>query len=182
MLAEPLQKSQNTKSMVFSWWTPPTKWDGRQPQAGGLDGSVRKAISTNLMISPTEEVALPLDTFLMGLKPVPSPYLVKGRLSPSAKRGQLLFTNEKKTGCTACHPSPMFTDNRQHDAGIADFDNTGQPFNTPGLSECWRTGPYGHLGSYKSIRDLILLRTHATGVTDLSTQELDDLVNYVLSL
>jgi YVTN family beta-propeller protein len=182
MLASEVTRQRNTKSMVHSWWTPPTCWSGKRPHAGGLDGSIRMSIEYNLVIQPTEDVALPLDTFLMSLKPMTSPFLEKGQLSQSAKRGKALFNDGTKTGCAECHPAPLFTDNMSHNAGIPDPLDVAQNVNTPGLAECWRTGPYGHIGTYNTIDEIVKLRTHSSKASNLSTQELSDLVNYLLSL
>ena len=38
---------------------------------------MRMGIYLELMIAPTEDIAVPMDTFLMRMKPVMSPYLVK---------------------------------------------------------------------------------------------------------
>jgi cytochrome c peroxidase len=168
--------------MVHSWWTPPTTWSGKRPQAGGLDGSIRMNITQNLMLVPMEEFALPMDTFLMALKPMSSPFLEKGQLSQSAKRGKVLFNDGEKAGCSQCHPAPHFTDNMTHNAGVPDPDDASQNFNTPGLTECWRTGPYGHIGAIGTIDEIVKIRAHAPKASNLSTQELNDVVNYVLSL
>jgi YVTN family beta-propeller protein len=173
---------RNTKSMIHSWWTPPTSWSGKRPHAGGIDGSIRMSIFYDLMMEPMEKYALPIDTFLMALKPMSSPFLEKGQLSQSAKRGKTLFNDGEKAGCAVCHPVPLFTDNMSHNAGIPDPYDAAQNINTPGLTECWRTGPYGHIGSYNTIDEIIKLRAHSTKASNLSTQELNDLVNYLLSL
>ena len=78
---------KNAKSMVYSWWTPRTNWAGKREDASQ---SIRVGIQEELFIQVIGEVqnmAVDMDTFFMRLKPVPSPYLVKGRLSESAQRG-----------------------------------------------------------------------------------------------
>jgi YVTN family beta-propeller protein len=182
MLTGEVNRSRNTKSMVHSWWTPPTSWIGKRPHAGGPDGSIRKNMMFNLLMELEEIEAFPMDTFIMALKPMASPFLEKGQLSQSAKRGKILFNDGKKAGCAVCHPAPLFTDNMLHNAGIPDLFDVAQNINTPGLAECWRTGPYGHVGSYTAIDEIVRLQTHAPKASNLSTQELDDLVNYLKSL
>jgi cytochrome c peroxidase len=140
------------------------------------------SINNNLLMEFTEDIALPFDTFLMALKPMSSPFLEKGQLSQSAKRGKALFINDEKAGCAQCHPAPFFTDNMSHNAGIPDPFDIAQNINTPGLAECWRTGPYGHNGSYNTIDEIVKLKAHSSKALNLSTQELNDLVNYLLSL
>jgi DNA-binding beta-propeller fold protein YncE len=179
MLASEATKQRNAKSMLYSWWTPPTAWNGRRPHAGGPDGSIRMGIYYELMITPTEEIGLPLDTFLMRMKPVSSPFLVKGKLSASAERGRGIY---KKIGCGSCHPAPIYTDNEFYNAGVPDPDDVSLDWNTPTLIEAWRTAPYGHLGSYDKIQEIIQLRAHSIGASKLSEQEMKDLVEFVSSL
>lgn len=179
ILNTPNSFPKNVKSMLYSWWTPPTSWAGKRPAAGGPDGSIRSGISAELFIQPTEVLALPLDTLLMRLKPLPSPSLVKGRLSASAVRGKALFT---QIGCTTCHPAPLYWDGKFHDAGVADPFDANSQWDTPSLIEAWRTSPYDHLGSYNNISDMILLRSHSIGAAQLSQQDLNDLIEFVSSL
>jgi len=182
MLSSESTRPRNTKSMVYSWWTPPTSWSGKRPHAGGLEGSIRMGIYYELGMTPEDAIALPLDTFVMALKPMSSPFLDKGQLSPSAKRGKALFNNGEKTDCARCHPAPLFTDNMFHNAGVPDLSDATQEFNTPGLTESWRTGSYGHNGSYRTIDEIVRLKAHSSKASALSAQELDDLLRYLLSL
>jgi hypothetical protein len=170
---------KNAKSMLLSWWTPPTSWAGKRPAAGGPDGSVRAGIISELFTSPTEVIAMTLDTLLMKLKPVASPKLVKGRLSAAALRGRTLYIS---IGCAKCHPAPLYTDMKFYNAGVADPFDANTQWDTPSLIETWRTSPYGHLGSYDSLTEIIRLPVHSPGAAKLSTQDLSDLVEYVSSL
>ena len=179
ILNTPNSTPKNVKNMLYSWWTPPTSWAGKRPAAGGPDGSIRSGISAELFIQPNEEVAMPLDTFLMRLKPLASHYLVKGQLSASAIRGKAIFS---KVGCDVCHPAPLYTDKKFHNAGVVDVFDANTQWDTPSLIEAWRTSPYGHLGSYENITDMIMLRTHSLGATQLSPQEISDLIEFVSSL
>ncbi len=179
MLASEQTRQRNAKSMLYSWWTPPTNWNGRRIHAGGPDGSVRMGIYLELMISPTEDIAVPIDTFLMRMKPVMSPYLVKGKLSPSAERGKAIY---ERIGCDGCHPAPLYTDDEFHNAGVKDSTDATLDWNTPSLIEAWRTAPYGHIGSYDKIEEIIKLRAHSIGATRLTEQEMKELVEFVSSL
>jgi YVTN family beta-propeller protein len=170
---------KNVKSMLYSWWTPPTSWAGKRPRAGGPDGSIRSGISAELFIQPTEEVGVPMDTFFMKMKPVPSPLLIKGTMSQAAVRGKALFT---KIGCNTCHPAPLYTDLSFHNAGVVDLFDANTQWDTPSLIEAWRTSPYGHLGSYDFISEIIKLRAHSIGATKLTQEELNDLIEFVSSL
>ena len=61
-----------------------------------------------------ENDAVAIDEFLKTMSPVPSPYLVKGKKTASAKRGEKLFFSNK-TNCYVCHPKPLFTDMKMYD-------------------------------------------------------------------
>ncbi len=169
---------KNSKSMLYTWWTPPATWNGRR-------GDAYKAISWSIELElfrvSTEELTLPLDTFIMNIKPVASPYLHKGRLSEAATRGKSIFFGEKAQ-CFQCHSAPLFCDLKYHDAGVPDPYDINTSWDTPSLIEAWRTWPYGHLGSFSNIREIIELPGHNNASLHLSTDELNDLAEYVLSL
>jgi len=129
-----------------------------------------------------EADALAIDAYLSKMKPVPSPYLVKGKLSPSAQRGQKVF---KQAGCIACHSGRLYTDLQRYDMGMGEGLDKGKPFDTPTLAECWRTAPYFHDGRVSTMKEAFLKFNpddkHGR-TSKLSPRELDDLVDYVLSL
>jgi cytochrome c peroxidase len=110
---------------------------------------------------------------------------VKGKLSPSAERGKKLFLSET-VGCTDCHRSPLFTDQKLHNVGtVGKFDQSTNRFDTPTLIEVWRSGPYLHDGRAATVRDVLTTfnRDDEHGSTSkLTPQQLDDLAEYVLSL
>jgi len=114
---------------------------------------------------------------------VPSPYLVRGRLSPAARRGEKVF---RRAGCAVCHPPGLFTDLQPHDVGTRrPFDRPMDFYDTPTLVEIWRTAPYLHDGSASTLPELFTVRnprdTHGN-TSRLSATELHDLCVYVLSL
>jgi YVTN family beta-propeller protein len=173
--------SKNVKSMLHSFQTPPTSWAGKRTGAGGPNGSVRMGIANELFTEPNEQVAVPLDTFLMRLKPVPSPKLVKGRLSASAQRGKTLYESNR-VDCNYCHARPLFTDKKFHNTGVPDPYDANTEWDTPSIIEAWRTGPYGHLGSYDKLDELLKMSGHSFDARNLSAQDFADLMEYVLSL
>ncbi len=170
---------KNSKSMMYAWWTPPTNWAGVRQNAYE---SIRAGWCCDLFIEPDMEVALCVDTFFMKIKPVPSPYLVKGKLSESAKRGRELFFNKARLYCKECHPEPLYTDKKFYNAGVEDpYDNTVN-WDTPSLVECWRTAPYSHLGSKSTIHEMLDFQGMSNASTELTDNEISDLVEFVLSL
>jgi YVTN family beta-propeller protein len=171
---------KNTKSLLMAHRTPPAMWVGARETA---EAAVRAGIRHILFNTQPEKYGDAIDAYLKSLTPVPSPHLVGGKVSEAAKRGERVFL---RSGCSECHPSPLFTDLRQYDVGTRrPFDKVGARFDTPTLIEVWRTAPYLHDGSAISVRDVLTVRNPHDwhGKTSaLSKQEIDDLCAYVLSL
>lgn len=182
LLNDDIGNPKNNKSLLLSHRTPPAMSLGVRETA---ETAVRAGIRHILFTVQPEEVAEAMDVYLKGLKPVPSPQLVKGRLSPAARRGQKLFVRED-VGCAVCHPADLYTDLKHHDVGTRGrYDGDKGEYDTPTLVEIWRTAPYLHDGSAPTVRDLFgeKNREGRHGRTSqLSPGELDDLVAYVLSL
>lgn len=128
-----------------------------------------------------EENACVLE-YLKGLKPVSSPHLVDGRLSEAAQRGRKVFASAR---CGECHNGRHYTDLRGYDLGYGKGLDTKKLFITPPLDEVWRTAPYLHDGRAATMHE-VFTRYNADdrhGVTsNLTKEQLDDLVEYVMSL
>lgn len=173
---------KSAKSLLFAHQTPPSMWLGVRSNAYV---SVRAGIRFSLFTVQPPEVADAIDDYLKSLKPMPSPHLVKGKLSPAAERGKKLFFDEK-VACADCHKGAFLTDMKLHDVGtVGKFDQPTDRFDTPSLIEVWRSGPYLHDGRAATIRDIFTTfqREDKHGVTShLTPKQIDDLVEYVLSL
>jgi len=171
---------KNTKSLLLAHQTPPCMSLGVRADASA---AVRAGIQNILFTQPREDVAEAIDEYLKSLRPVQSPYLVHGNLSQAAKQGEKLFS---KAGCADCHVPGLYTDLRPHDVGTrAAYDGPADKFYTPTLIEVWRTAPYLHDGSAATIRDVLTtcnLNGQHGDLSGLSSQELNDLCTYVLSL
>ncbi|MGA2659106.1 MAG: c-type cytochrome [Verrucomicrobiota bacterium] len=184
LLNDGIGNPKNTKSLLLAHQTPPAMSMGVRETA---ETAVRAGIQHILFTQQPEEVAAAIDAYLKSLKPVPSPFLVYdrrgGRLSGTALRGKRIFAG---AGCAACHPPELFTDLHSYDVGTRGAsDNPADIFDTPTLIEAWRTAPYLHDGSAATLREV--LTTHNPhdrhGQTSkLTSQEIDDLCAYVLSL
>jgi hypothetical protein len=175
-----LGNPKNTKSLLLAHRTPPAMSAGVRE---GARAAVRAGIEHILFTKQPESVAVAIDAYLESLAPVPSPYLVRGRLSPAARRGEKVF---RRAGCAVCHPADLFTDLQPHDVGTRrPFDRPTELFDTPTLVEVWRTAPYLHDGSAATLREVFTFRnprdTHGS-TSRLSATALDDLCVYVLSL
>ena len=166
---------KNTKSMLHAHITPPVMSLGIRATA---EQCVRAGIRHIQFAEVDEEKAHAIDTYLKALSPVPSPYLVKNRLSRSASRGKKLFEREK---CISCHPAPLYTDLKKYNVKSGKGMDTDKAFDTPALVEAWRTAPYMHDGSVLTMEELILVH-NPDGSSSLSEKELAELSEFVLSL
>lgn len=172
---------KNTKSMLLAHQTPPAMSEGVRASA---EAAVRAGMEHILFAGWVEKEARAIDAYLKSLRPVLSPHLVEGRLSPAARRGKALFESDR-VGCNTCHPPPRYTDLRRHDVGTRGPYDLGDRFDTPTLVETWRTAPYLHDGRYTAVKQLLRQGRHGAGhgrLEELSRQELDELVEFVLSL
>ena len=64
-------------------------------------------------------------------------------------------------------------------------DKPGEKFDTPTLVEVWRTAPYLHDGSAATMRDVLTIRNRKDRhgrTSHLTPRQLDDLIEYILSL
>ncbi len=176
LLNDGIGNPKNTKSLLLSDKTPL----GVRPTA---EAAVRAGITHIQFAVRPEEDAVAIDEYLKSLQPVPSPYLADGRLSAAAERGQKLFFDEQ-VGCAKCHPEPLYTDQRMHDVGSRGQFDRHDAFDTPTLIECWRTAPYMHDGHWLTVEELLTEGKHGQNdhVKRLSAEQLDDLVEFVLSL
>ncbi len=182
LLNDGIGNPKDTKSLVLSHATPPVMSLGIRASASI---AVRAGIGNSLETLLPEEVAAAMDAWLQSLQPAPSPYLVQGRLSEAAQRGEKLFKS-LEVGCATCHEPVLFTDLHSYDVGTqGPFDNQDKEFDTPTLRELWRTSPYLHDGSAATLREVLTTRNSKDqhGKTShLAPRQLEDLIEYVLSL
>jgi YVTN family beta-propeller protein len=166
---------KNTKSHVFSIQTPPAMSTGIRASS---QIAVRSGLRYIQFVSQPESCAAAIDAYLTALRPEASPRLVAGALSEAAARGALLFQAQ---GCTGCHSGDYFTDGQRHDIGTATDHEPGVTFDTPTLRELWRTAPYLHDGRSATVRDVVVT-VHASRVSGLTPSQINDLVEYLMSL
>lgn len=187
LMNDGLGNPKNVRSMLLAHRTPPAMSTGVRPDA---EAGVRAGITHILFAVRPEEEAAAIDEYLKSLRPVPSPHLVDGQLSPAAQRGKKLFFSDE-VGCARCHPAepepePLYTDMLIRDVGSRGQYDRRDEFDTPTLIECWRTAPYMHDGHYTTMKALITEGKHGKkgggDVEKLTPQQIDDLVEFVLSL
>ena len=177
-----LGNPKNTRNLLHVFHGGPAMSLGVRENAGA---AVRAGITHILFAVRPEEDALALDAYLQALEPVPSPHLVDGKLSPAAEHGKELFFSPG-VGCAECHPPPYYSDKESHSVGSpGKYDKPNDHFNTPRLTEVWRTAPYMHDGHYLTIPELLSKGQHGLHgekKPKLSAKEIADLAEFVNSL
>jgi cytochrome c peroxidase len=179
LLNDGLGNPKNTKSLLLAHQTPPVMSLGVRATA---EEAVRAGIRHIQFAVRPESEAQAIDAYLKSLTPVPSPNLVRGKLSDSARRGKKLFG---EANCTMCHSGPNHTNMKSYNVGTGIDREKDKAFDTPTLVEIWRSGPYLHDGRAVTIQD-VLTRFNTSqkhGQTQgLSDKQIADLEAYVLSL
>lgn len=182
LLNDGIGNPKNNKSLLLTFDTPPAMSTGVRESA---EAAVRAGLTHILFTVQPPAVSEALDAYVKSLRPVPSPHLVKGKLSAAARRGEKIFRSAE-TACAVCHPGPLFTDLKSYDVGaLGRFDKASDTFDTPTLVELWRTAPYLHDGSAATLRDVLTTanQNDQHGKTShLTAAELNDLCEYLLSL
>ena len=187
LLNDGMGNPKQTKSELYDHLTPPTMITGIRKDmhtcnAAGL-------IHIQFVTRPEEDVNC-FDAYVEKMKPVPSPYLVNGKLSARAQRGEKLFVKAK---CAECHTpdkkapggEPLWTDLKLYDVGLGTATEAGRKFDTPTLAECWRTAPYLYDGRALTMEEVLTTcnpnDTHGE-TSKLTPEQIKDLAEYVLSL
>ena len=180
LLNDGIGNPKQTKTMLLSHKTGPAMISGIRESA---EIAVRKGMQFIQFVVRPEEDAVAIDEYLKTLKPIESPYLVKGRLSPAAKRGEKLY---KEAKCATCHPSSSFyTDMNRYNVGTGIGSEKDKEFDTPSLVEIWSSAPYLYDGRSVTMEEV--LTKHNAGdkhgkTSDLKPEQIKDLAEYVLSL
>ncbi|MDR2344985.1 MAG: c-type cytochrome [Planctomycetaceae bacterium] len=182
LLNDGMGNPKNAKSLVWCQKCPPAMWTGVRATSAAC---TRTGFQYILFVTPDETICKDIDQYVHSLEPEMSPFLVNGKLSEKAERGKKVF-EDPKVGCVTCHPAPLYTDKKLHDVkSKVYFDHGRTEFDTPTLVELWRTAPYMHDGRYTDLKDVFKKGTHGDvegDIESLTEQQLDDLVEYLLSL
>ncbi len=175
LLNDGIGNPKNCKSMLLAHATPPAMITGIRKNA---ETAVRAGFRYIQFTQVPEDYAKAVDAYLTNLHPVPSPFLSEGKLTRRAENGKLIFN---EIGCATCHVPPLYTDLKMH-IFVSPNDTLGEKkWDTPTLVEVWRTGPWMHDGRCAKIEEVFSKEKH--GIEgELTNEELNDLVEYVLSL
>lgn len=178
LLNDGMGNPKNTKSLVLSHRTPPVMVSGVRDKA---ETAVRAGIRYIQFVVRPDADAADIDSYLESLEPIPSPYLVKGRLTRTARKGKRLF---KSAGCVRCHPAPLFTNLKSYDIGLGRNLDKDRSFDTSTLVENWRTAPFLYDGRAATMREVLIQHNQDDKhgrTSGLSDKEIDALSEYVLS-
>ena len=183
LLNDGLGNPKNAKSMVWSSRTPPVMSHGVR---ANMEEAAKAGFVHILFTEPKEQDLKAVIAYLKSLEPVTSPYRKEdGSLTESAKRGEKIF-NSGQTSCATCHPSPLFTNLEVFDVGTANPTDRGDTsFDTPTLSEIWRSPPYLHDGSAATLKEVLTqhnLKNQHGNTTTLTPEQIGDLEAYLKSL
>ncbi len=193
---------RNTPSLLGVRDTLPVHWSGDLDELQDVEATVRGLqAGTGLAPGPSNcepacDQAPPnagrsrdlddLAAFMRSLRPLRSPHLVSGALGLEAQRGHEVFLRPE-TGCSGCHPVPLYTDRQRHDVGTGDGvgERKGPAFDTPSLGSLHESAPYLHDGRAATLEDV--LTTHNPGdrhgrTSQLDAGELADLVAFLRAL
>lgn len=179
--ADGLGNFKNVKNLLHAAVTPPMSWVGTTPS---MPICTRASIEAEFFIDPAslEPESRAIDLWLASMRAVPSPHLDHGALTEKAQQGREVFLDRN---CDQCHPEHgLFIDGETH-LGMKTSEDTGPHdgwWDTPGLHEAWRTAPYLHDGRAATMRDLFVEPISHRLAERLSEEELDALVEYLLSL
>lgn len=178
LLNDGIGNPKNTKSLLLAHATPPAMSLGIRANA---QVAVRAGIRYIQFAVRPEEDAAAIDMYLQSLEPVPSPHLVAGQMSPSALKGQEIFSH---AGCAHCHSGPLYTDLKQYDVGTGTGLDQSHAFDTPTLTEVWRTAPYLHDGRAATVAD-VLTKCNPDDehgrTSSLTPDQVQDLAEFVLT-
>jgi DNA-binding beta-propeller fold protein YncE/mono/diheme cytochrome c family protein len=176
LLNDGIGNPKNCKSMLLAHLTPPVMISGIR---GSAEVAVRAGFKHIQFSSITEEDAKFVDAYLTSLVPLPSPWLVNGKLSKTARKGKLVFDRE---GCADCHSGIWFTNLKSYKIGEEEkVDQAWKGWDTPTLREVWRTAPYLFNGSAYLMKDVFEVHGHGLKHA-LSKEEIAQLAEYVNSL
>lgn len=186
---------RNTTALPGMIETYPLRWSAEWNESADAEFSVRmEQFGTGLIDGemyptldgpPNQGRSYDLDCLALFIDSLTVPER-EHTLTPAEQRGQALFESPR-TGCSTCHPAPLYTDLQMHDVGTADGPGEwfGPLIDTPTLRLLYDSAPYLHDGSAATLYDVLTSANRADehGVTsDLSESELQDLIAFLLAL
>mgnify|MGYP003308063969 FL=1 len=174
LLNDGMGNPKNSKTLLLSHKTAPCMISGIRADA---ETAVRSGVKYILFSGYNEaSVFSDMDEYLKAQKPIASPYLVNNKLSPKAMEGKKIYEHYN---CASCHSGAYHTDQKSHRIGKdVEFE---QGWDTPALTEVWRTAPYLFDGRAATMFDVFYEHRHGIH-DDISREDAEALAEYVNSL
>lgn len=158
--------------------TAPFHWDGDMPNIDAIMSEVFVHRMGGTEQGPRHSKVL--QNWLGSLNSLPAS--APAATQTSIEHGKTLF-NDAKVACATCHGGEHFTNNNNVDVG------TSKPFQVPTLVGVGSRAPFMHNGCAPTLRDRFAIGNEQCtggdqhGVTSqLSSEDIDDLVNYLETL
>ncbi|MFO0956181.1 MAG: c-type cytochrome [Isosphaeraceae bacterium] len=163
--------------------TGPWTWHGWQ---ASLDEAMAESFTKSMQgPQPSADDIRAIVAFLGTLDYPRNPYVgPDGKLSEAAERGREVFRSPR-AACNTCHGGRELTDGKVHDVGLNERGDVYKGHNPPSLRGVYDKDPYLHDGRSRTLREA-LTRDHEpdklNGLGELTSQELDDLIEYLKTL
>jgi len=196
---------RNTPPLVGLAWTHPQHWSADRDETQDFEHTIRGLLMQGRGLingpvaeslgSPNKGRSRDLDALAAytNSHTVPLSPHAKNGLSDAAKRGREIFFS-KETACATCHSGPYFTDSNPSTKPVLHDVNTGRSdpsekmplkYDTPTLLGIYRSAPYLHDGSAKTLKDV--LTTNNAGdkhgkSSHLAANQIDDLTEFLKAL
>lgn len=173
---------RNTPVLANLAATAPYNWTGNWDEIADVEIKIRAlSAGTGLLEGrlnaplgdPHAGLSLDLDTLTAYLLTLQSPPTPPATAPEQVALGETIFT---QLACATCHLPPNGVDGLQHDVG------TGGTFDTPALLGLWQSAPYYHDGRAASLTEVFTLPGTHQIVGQVSREELDALIAYLLTL
>lgn len=176
--------ARNTPLLYALPETVPYNWSGTWLELTNIEYKIRELhaglglIETGNALPSAEELHDPLietdlDLLVSYLAQLPAPTLQPSGDAEIRARGAEVFAEQ---GCATCHVGSVGTDLQAYDVG------TGGTFDTPSMRWLGLSAPYFHDGSAAMLYDVFALEGTHQLIYDVSPQDIDALINYLLSL
>jgi cytochrome c peroxidase len=199
---------RNTTALAAMKDTHPLHWSADRDESQDFEHTIRGPLMQGRGLirgqlplelgEPSRGLSADLDAlaeYTDSFKPTLSPHAAgPGKLTAAAERGKSLFFRED-VGCARCHSGPSYTDSTlaakpflRHDVGTGRDDASeklGTTYDTPTLLGIYRTAPYLHDGTARTLREVLVERNQGDRhgkTSQLSAAEVDDLVDFLKSL
>ena len=196
---------RNTPPLVGLAWTHPQHWSADRDETQDFEHTIRGLLMqgrglingpvADSLGSPNKGRSRDLDALAAytNSHSVPLSPHAKAGLSDAAKRGREVFLS-KETACATCHSGPFFTDSnpatkpKLHDVNTGRSDPSEKmplKYDTPTLLGVYRSAPYLHDGSAKTLHDLLITSNAGDKhgkTSQLAATQIDDLVEFLKAL